>query len=169
MTPKASRRVNEENVERMLESYFRATRPAVDDEGKAGLPTRSHRLAAPSESQATFARAARKRPCVRSPRSPSSRPKRASWDRAPGRCNLPSRASSRSRTRSGEPTLATGSLICLCRLPPSPPAAFPTWFRRACGMIELERSCRHSAREVATARCVVLAFSNALTPLPASR
>ena len=29
-------------------------------------------------------------------------------------------------------------------------------------MIELERSCRHSAREVATARCVVLAFSNAL-------
>lgn len=162
MTPKTSRQVNEENVERMLESYFRATRPAVDEEGKARV---AHAVAhaCRAERVAGGVREGSAKTSVRPFAALSFVASQARFmGPRPWALQLAIAGLVALAYALGEPTLATGSLICLAGAAIAACGIPDVVSSRACGMIELERSCRHSAREVATARCVVLAFSNAL-------
>ncbi len=161
MTPKTHRRESEADVERMLESYFRATRPRRRDEesprgpgGRASLPSRAGRKRR-SRAGRGKARAHARRALVRRVPSPLH-------GGAPWALQLCRRGSRRLAYAAGEATLATGSLVCLAGAAIAACGIPDMVSSRSSGMIELERSCLHSAGEVTAARCAVLAFSNAL-------
>ncbi len=163
MTPKTSRHESEADVERMLESYFRATRPSIDEERKDRT---ARAVAHACRAEQEIAGSVRKDAERASARPLATLSFVASQARfmgpRPWALQLAVASLVAFAYALGESTLATSSLICLAGAAIAACGIPDVVSSRSCGMIELERSCRHSAREVAAARCAVLAFSNAL-------
>ena len=161
MTPRTHEHNSNADVEKMVESYFRATRPPVDEKGKAQT--------ARAVAQACRAKRTEDHDCE----NIASRPARpfaalsfvATQARImgvrPWVLQLAIAGFVALAYAAGEPTLATGSLVCLAGAAIAACGIPDVVSSRSCGMVERERSCMNSAREVATARCAVLAFSNA--------
>lgn len=162
MTPKTHRRESEADVERMLESYFRATRPPVDATKKARVAQAVAR-ACQAERDASADRGQVAEKPARTLDALSFVASQARFMGArPWALQLAVAGLVALAYAAGEATLATGSLVCLAGAAIAACGIPDMVSSRSSGMIELERSCLHSAGEVTAARCAVLAFSNAL-------